>query len=131
MGLFGDLFKGNSESENTSKTNFWNPLTDIYQIQDILTESKTQPVLVFKHSTRCSISRMVLSQFERSYDANPDQLKSYYLDLLEHRDISNALAKEFGVFHQSPQALLIKNGACVFNESHDGISFSEIKTKLE
>ena len=130
MGIFDSIFGNNSSSEKNNEFSFWKSLTTTDQINEIIEASKQKPVLIFKHSTRCSISRMVLSQFERSYDATDDELKSYYLDLLSHRDISNALAETFGVFHQSPQVLLIKNGVCVFNESHDSISFSEIKSML-
>lgn len=105
----------------------WEMLTDIGQLEDIKQLSFTQPVVLFKHSTRCSISTMVKSRLERMY--TPSDIRFYYLDLINHRDISNAIAATFEVRHESPQALLIKNGICIFNESHNGIDMEELISK--
>ena len=84
-------------------------------------------MVVFKHSTRCSISAMALNRMERDYDAEKlPNIPVYYLDLIAHRDVSNAIAETFGVMHQSPQVLLIKDGQSVYDESHMGISFGEL-----
>ncbi len=105
----------------------WNQLTDLSQIDQIIEESKTQPVLVLKHSTTCSISGTALNRLERQYKQEQvGQLKPYYLDLLRFRAISNQLAQTFGIEHQSPQILLIKNGECIYDESHLSISFANI-----
>jgi bacillithiol system protein YtxJ len=83
--------------------------------------------LIFKHSTRCSISDAALSRFERDGKGlDESTIKCYFLDLLQHRDISNAIATRYGIEHQSPQVLLISKGKCIFNESHMSISVSEI-----
>ncbi len=109
----------------------WNNLSTESQLETISTESFEQPVLIFKHSTTCSISATALNRFERKYN-QPEvaDLKPYYLDLLAHRPISAAIAQRFGVQHQSPQILLIHNGKSVYNASHYDISFAEIKEKL-
>ena len=80
--------------------------------------------LIFKHSTRCSISSMAKSRLDRSEP--PQNIIFYYLDLIAHRDISNRIAEEFGVHHESPQIMLIRNGKCVYDESHNGISMDDI-----
>jgi bacillithiol system protein YtxJ len=90
----------------------WRPLTTPEQLDEIITLSFTTPVAVFKHSTRCSISRMALKQFENEFDLE-GIVTPYYLDLLNHRDISNEIATRFDVYHQSPQLLLIKEGKSI------------------
>ncbi|GAB2520801.1 bacillithiol system redox-active protein YtxJ [Spirosoma aerophilum] len=104
----------------------WNKITSDTQLDTIKEESAKQPVLIFKHSTTCSISAMALSRMERNWN---DQLgvKPYYLDLLANRPISNKIEHLFGVEHESPQVLLIRNGACVYDASHMAISFAGIQ----
>ncbi|MBU3662306.1 MAG: bacillithiol system redox-active protein YtxJ, partial [Bacteroidetes bacterium] len=87
---------------------------NLSQLQEIDELSKEKSVIIFKHSTRCSISAMALNRFEKAYAAeNPNTLPVYYLDLLQFRPISNEIANRYGIEHQSPQTLLIKNGVCV------------------
>lgn len=101
----------------------WNKITNDIQLDAIREESNQQPVLIFKHSTSCSISAMALSRMERNWS---DQLgiKPYYLDLLANRPISKRIESVFGVEHESPQVLLIRNGECVYDASHMAISFA-------
>jgi bacillithiol system protein YtxJ len=108
----------------------WHKLTDISQLNDLINLSKEQSTnglafLVFKHSTRCSISSMALNRLETKWVEN-EQIPAYYLDLLNHRDISNEIESVFSVEHASPQALVIKNGVCVYNASHTNISAADI-----
>jgi len=102
----------------------WNILNDYNQVQNLVEASHLKPQAIFKHSTRCSISVMAKSRLERS--EFPEQIQFHYLDLLQYRDISNKIAEQFGVYHQSPQILLIKNGECIFEETHSAISMDEI-----
>jgi len=105
----------------------WNQLITIDQLDTIDQESKTLPVMLFKHSTRCSISDAALGRFERKWkDENSTLIKPYYLDLIAHRDISNAIAVRYDVMHESPQALVILNGKCIFSQTHMSISVDEI-----
>ena len=93
--------------------------------------SHLQPVVLFKHSTRCSISGTALNRLERHWkDSEMADVKPYHLDLIAHRPISNRIAQVFGVEHQSPQLLLIREGECVFNASHLDISYSDLKQRL-
>ena len=55
----------------------------------------------------------------------------YYLDLIVHRDVSNKIAEEFKVYHESPQVLLIVKGGCIYDESHMGISMDELKEQVK
>lgn len=128
MNLFNNIFR-NSEEENTSNVD-WLRLTDLTQLEDLTQLSFKNPVLIFKHSTRCSISRFALKQFEKEYAFSNDELTPYFLDLLEYRGISNEIATRFGVYHQSPQILVIKEGMSIYDESHDGIAISKVKQVL-
>jgi len=103
----------------------WIALTEKEQLADIKELSKNKPQLIFKHSTRCSISGVAKYRLEKS--TPPENIDFYFLDLIRNREISNKIAEEFSVFHESPQVLLIKNGECVYDESHSGISMDEIK----
>lgn len=102
----------------------WINLTNIDQINEIIELSQQEPVLIFKHSTRCSISSTALNRLERAW--NLENSKAYYLDLISYRPISLEIANRFDVEHQSPQVLIIKNGECVYHESHWDISFDQM-----
>ncbi|MEP7110271.1 MAG: bacillithiol system redox-active protein YtxJ [Ferruginibacter sp.] len=103
----------------------WIELTKESQLVDIKEQSNKKPQLIFKHSTRCAVSGVVKYRLERS--SSPGNVDFYFLDLLRNREISNKIAEEFSVFHKSPQVLLIKNGACIYDESHSGINMSDIE----
>jgi bacillithiol system protein YtxJ len=107
-------------------------LTDLNQLNDIISSSNEKPAVIFKHSTRCIVSRTALKQFEKEFDVDSlhCNVSTYFLDLLEHRDISNEIASRFGVHHQSPQLLLIKNGKSVYDVSHSDINAEELKSKV-
>lgn len=102
----------------------WIPLTTEDQLLLIKEKSFSVPQVIFKHSTRCSTSSMVLNRLERA-DA-PATIDFYYLDLLAHRNLSNKIAEEFQVYHESPQVLLVRNGECVYDESHMAITMDEL-----
>ncbi len=125
MSFLKNIFSASEENKPVSKVG-WRQLTDLGQLNEIIAESADKPVIIFKHSTRCSVSRMVLKQFENEFDLH-EKITPYFLDLLEHRDISNEIASRFGVFHQSPQLIVIKNGNAVFNDSHGSIDAGKLK----
>lgn len=100
---------------------------------DQLNEIKNLPgySIIFKHSTRCSISMMAKRKFELDWDSLPEELPLYFLDLIQYRDISNQIAEKFQVYHESPQLLLIKDGECILDQSHGGISVDEALTMIQ
>jgi len=104
----------------------WKTLESLSQLEDAISQSHATPQIIFKHSTRCIISKMVLAQLEENLDAIPTQANLLFLDLLNHRDISNAIAMQLGVHHESPQVVVIKNGQAVFHESHHSIDATTI-----
>lgn len=102
----------------------WIPINDINQLEAIQKDSFNKPQVIFKHSTTCSISKMALSRFER--EEAPTDIDFHFLDLLNFRSLSSAIAEKFNVHHESPQVILIKNGVCTYDESHYGIMMDEI-----
>jgi len=118
MSLFKNLFNSSNLQKEPQKSLPWKPLSSMSQLDEIIETSKTQTVVLFKHSTRCHISRTVLKRFEESFDLAEEQTVFYYLDLLNFREVSNEVASRFQVMHQSPQLLVVKNGVCVAHGSH-------------
>jgi bacillithiol system protein YtxJ len=109
----------------------WNELTNKDQLDQLVEESKEQPVLIFKHSTRCSISSTSLGRLERNWKLEEvGAVKPYYLDLISFREISNLISQKFEVEHQSPQILIIENGKAVFDRSHLEIDYASIKNRV-
>ena len=106
----------------------WIELTKESQLTDIKEQSRNKPQLIFKHSTRCAVSGVARNRLERS--TAPENVDFYFLDLIRNREISNKVAAEFSVFHESPQVLLIKNGECIYDESHSGINMNEIEDQV-
>jgi bacillithiol system protein YtxJ len=102
----------------------WIELKEEAQLDEIVLRSKETPQVIFKHSTRCSISSMAKSRLERA--ASFPNINYYILDLIQHRNISQKIAEDFHVHHESPQILLIKDGNCIYDESHSGINMDEI-----
>ena len=118
MGFLKNIF-GNKKSKEVKETYLsWTPLISVEEINTIIEISKIQPILIFKHSTSCGISRMVMKQFESLFNEENKHLKVYYLDLLNFREVSSKLSEVFQVIHQSPQLLVIKNGISVYDKSH-------------
>lgn len=109
----------------------WIRLNELAQLEAIDAASRKGPVLIFKHSTRCNISAAALSRLERAWTAADDaEQTTYYLDLLAHRDISNAIAMGYGVEHESPQVLVVRNGKCVHVAAHFGITYADTLAAL-
>lgn len=121
MGLFNKLFNSSSETEGKKELP-WKALTTMAQLESIKEKSATKPQVIFKHSTSCGISRMVKKQFERDFDFSTNTFDLYYLDLIGYRDVSNEIAQQFQVIHESPQLLVIKNGAVIEHHSHGAIN---------
>jgi bacillithiol system protein YtxJ len=110
----------------------WIQLRSKEQLEEIKTQSLQKPVLIFKHSTRCSTSRMSLDRLERNWNKNQDpEVITYFVDLLNFREISNSIADMFKVEHESPQILLIYKGEAVLDQSHFEIDFESITTAIK
>lgn len=125
MGLFKGMF-GKSEERPTSKVD-WNYLESMEDLDNASQISHEKTVVLFKHSTRCSISRFVLKQFESTYGIPSDKMEIFFLDLIEYRSISNEIAERFGVTHQSPQMIVLKDGKAVYDTSHESIDAKSLE----
>jgi len=128
MSFLKNMFGSNEEKQSVSKVG-WIQVTDLGKLNEIIDLSTEKPAVIFKHSTRCSVSRMVLKQFENEYDLQ-DKVVLYFLDLIEHRAISNEIATRFGVVHQSPQLIVIKDGKAVYDASHESIDAGKLEQLL-
>ena len=128
MSLFGKIFGSPDDEKSDSKIG-WKQLNNLGQLSEIIEESDNIPVIVFKHSTRCSVSRMALRHFENEFDLD-GKVIPYFLDLLNYRDVSNEIANKFEVQHQSPQLLLIRNGKCIYDASHNAIEVESLHRYL-
>ena len=129
MSIFNSIFGEPKPNSNSSNIN-WIQLEDLGQINEIITLSEEMPVIIFKHSTRCSISRMALKNFENEYDLG-ENVAAYFLDLISFREVSNEIASRFNVVHQSPQLLLIVGGKSVYDVSHSSIDAQELRSKIQ
>lgn len=124
MSFFDKIFGGENNEVNSNVN--WIPLTEVSQLDEIIENSNDKNIGIFKHSTRCSISRFALKQFENEYNLE-NNVDLYFLDLLNYREVSNEIANRFQVVHQSPQLILIKNGVAVYDASHSDIQANELK----
>ena len=106
----------------------WIPLNNLEQLKSI-SDAEGYNV-IFKHSTRCSVSMMAKKRFEHDWDSIPEGTPVYFLDLISNREISNTIAQQFNVYHESPQILLIKNGECIYETSHGEISAEELAEQI-
>lgn len=126
MGLFN--FK--STKSEPKEVFPWIPLDSLEQLDSIIEESSKKPILLFKHSTRCSISAMALTRFQNQFDKETN-VDLYFLDLLKHRDVSNKIATVLGVQHQSPQAIVIYNNEVLYEGSHSEINANKIAKSIK
>ena len=108
----------------------WKNIESIQTLDELISLTQDNAVLIFKHSTRCSISMMALTRFESEWDLNISNCDLYFLDLIAHRDISNKIAEITGVIHQSPQVIVLRKGEVLYEESHNFISARDIKKEV-
>ena len=123
MSFFDKIFGGSEDQANDSLGK-WTPIKSIEDLDKAAERSKEVPVVLFKHSTRCFISKTVLGNFEKEMKAFQGDAEFYFLDLLAHRNVSNEIEKRFKVVHQSPQMIVLKNGKVVNDASHHSISIN-------
>lgn len=115
---------------NTQNQLNWIPLKSIDQLMDIVKTTHDKPILLFKHSTRCSISAMAKSSLERNWSTGADLCDTYLLDLLSHRDVSDKISEITGLRHESPQAIVLKGDEIIYDDSHSGIDARRIESIL-
>ena len=131
MGLFNKLFGSGEDGGSDTKIN-WEHIHNMDELELAIVLSNERPVALFKHSTRCSISSMAKNRLERAWDFEEGQGPAmYFLDLIAYRKVSNAIAEQLGVRHESPQIILLKDEAVIYHSSHSAISIEALKKALE
>lgn len=109
----------------------WIQINTVDQIAEIKKKSEDNPVLIFKHSTRCSTSRMSLDRLERNWKTEEmSTVTPYFLDLISYREVSNRIAAEFGIQHESPQVIVVSNGKSILDLSHFEIDYEQIRQRI-
>ena len=127
MGILNSIFGSKEIKEEKESFIKWIPLTSLEQLKQIKKISKKEPIAIFKHSTRCGISSMVIKRFVNSFDESLKDFKVYYLDLLSYRELSSEIGYEFQILHQSPQLLVIKKEEVVAHASHYDIAQIDLR----
>ena len=122
---FLDLIFGKKEDQDHSKS-LWKKIESQKDLDAAIEKSSQQKVLIFKHSTRCFISKTVLRSFEKQMQESDKNFGYYFLDLLAYRSISNEIESRFDVVHQSPQLIVLENGKAIYNASHQNIDLDKI-----
>lgn len=131
MGFLENFFGGSKSNSNQAAVMIpWIQLTETQQLDEIDQLSENQSVVIFKHSTRCGISRSVLRRLESEFDLEVENTKYYFLDLLAYRDLSKEIAIRYHAVHESPQMLVIQKGKVVYNVSHHDIQVSGLKSVI-
>ncbi len=108
----------------------WKNLENIEQLEDIVRDSQSKSIAIFKHSTTCPISFAAKMRMDELVSANENAGEYYYLDLLQFRTISNEIAERFQVHHESPQIVVLKNGEVIYDESHLDIQAEEVRAQM-
>lgn len=109
----------------------WIKLEHLSQLEEIKALSKFRPVLIFKHSTRCSISSMAWDRLRRNWKQEDfEKVQPFFLDLLSYREISDQIESQFRVYHESPQVILLQDGEAIYDNSHLGINYKDIMSRL-
>ena len=124
MGLFS------FGKKSTEKKINWVHIDSIEKLDEMLAIALEKPVMLFKHSTRCSISIMALNGLEQNWELREDDITPCFIDLLKYREVSNKIEEKTGVLHQSPQAIVLKNGEVVHQASHNGIKANLIRKSI-
>src|SRR3954462_7085519 len=106
----------------------WIYLTEEQQLEQINEQSRQHPVVIFKYSHRCGTCDIAQRRLERA--TPPPNTSFYFLDLIRYRSLSNKIALDYHVHHESPQILIIKDGQCIYDDSHTGINMQDIYLEL-
>ncbi|RNA62407.1 bacillithiol system redox-active protein YtxJ [Chryseobacterium nematophagum] len=124
MSFFNKIFSNNERDSTQNK--IWKIIESEDDLKNAIDQSFHHKIALFKHSTSCFISKMVLKNFERDFESIEVDTDMYFLDLKAHRSISNKIAEEFEIRHESPQLLVLENGKVINNASHEDISINQI-----
>lgn len=108
----------------------WDRLETLAQLDELHQASQHRPVVIFKHSTRCSISAFAKHRFEQGWEES-DEVSVWLLDLLRFREVSNEVAVRYGVPHESPQVIVLAGGKAIYDASHMDIDPQVVRSHVE
>lgn len=128
MGIFDTIKETFSSS---GRADFWNDMDDAGQIESMISASEGRPQLIYKHSSRCSVCFFAKKQIEDIPETMREQVDLHFVDVIGWREVSNAIAEEFSVRHESPQLLIIYDRKVVWHGSHQDIQTDAITVKLQ
>ena len=127
MSFFDKIFGGKEEPKE--QKSYWNRIESENDLKVAIENSYARKIAIFKHSTSCFISKTVLRNFEKdieSLEQTDDIAELYFLDLLAYRSLSNKIAEDLGIRHESPQLIVVENGKAINNASHQSISINQL-----
>ena len=108
------------------------PLQQIAELDQLLTESGNRPLLLFKHSYSCGISAEALDELTAHLDSAERGTARYAMVTVQtHRDVSNAVAAKLGIRHETPQALLVRDGQVVWAASHFRVTAQAVEAAIK
>lgn len=114
----------------TDTVEYWNVLESIPEVDEIFEQSKRRPQLLYKHSNRCGTCLFTKSEIENSSDDILKHSEMHFIDVISCRKVSDYIAEKLDIWHESPQAILLKNGKVVWHASHSAIKSTKILDKL-
>ena len=122
MNFFDKILGNSNKSDNDANSSFWKKICNDDDLNEAIQKSFHQKTVIFKHSTRCFISKTVLSNFEKEVKNSDKKAGFYFLDILAYRDLSNKIAEQFLIRHESPQIIILENGSVINHASHQSIT---------
>ncbi len=125
MGLFDTFFGKKSEAE-TKINNAWHPLSETDQLKEVLEQSVDQPQLIFKHSTKCGVSTVAKKNLEAVFEEIIPQADVHIVDVIKNREVSNEIASELNVQHESPQLIKVHQQDTSWDISHAKIQSQKV-----
>jgi bacillithiol system protein YtxJ len=107
------------------------PLADVQSLDAAIAESRERPVLLFKHSRYCGVSCEALDELQSHIDSRTESDVVYRMITVQtHRPVSDAAVERLGVRHETPQAILLRDGKVVWNASHFRITANQLDQVL-
>ena len=107
------------------------PLHDVESLDAAIAESRERPVLLFKHSRYCGVSCEALDELQAHNEGDgPDGVSYKMITVQTDRPVSDAIAQRLGIRHETPQAILLRDGKAVWNASHFRITASKLAEAL-
>ena len=107
------------------------PLHDVQSLDAAIAESRERPVLLFKHSRFCGVSCEALDELHAHIESRTGHAVSYKMITVQtHRPVSDAAVQRLGLRHETPQAILLRDGKVVWNASHFRITATQLDQAL-